>query len=82
MVPLFQNNIILNIDSITLQELWRNTRNQIIYHSYKDDFHLVYSQTNKTQICFFLNKKIEQSSWTFKIDSPDIISLYIKLPER
>ncbi len=82
MVPLFQNNNILNIDIIALQEPWRNTRDQTTYHPRKDAFHLVYPESDKTRVCFFVNKKIEQSIWTFTVHSPDVISLHIKLPER
>ncbi len=82
MVTLFQNNNILNIDIIALQEPWRNTRDQTTYHPRKNAFHLVYPESDKTRVCFFVNKRIEQSSWTFTVHSPDIISLHIKPPER
>ncbi len=82
MVPLFQNNNILNINIIALQEPWRNTRDQTKYHARKDAFHLVYPESDKTRVCFFVNKGMEQSSWTFTVHSPDLISLHIKLPER
>ncbi len=82
MVPLFQNNNILNIDIIALQEPWRNTRDQTKYHPCKNAFHLIYSENDKTRVYFFVNKRIEQSSWTFTVHSPDVISLHIKLPER
>lgn len=81
-VPLFQNNNILKIGIIVLQESWRNIRDQTTYHPRKDAFYLVYPESDKTRICFFVNKRIEQSSWTFTVHSPDVISLHIKLSER
>lgn len=38
MIPLFQNENILDIDIIALQEPWRNTRDQTTYHPRKDAF--------------------------------------------
>ncbi len=82
MIPLFQNDEILDIDIIALQEPWRNTRDQTIYHPRKDSFHLLYSENDKIRVCFFINKKINQSTWTYTIDRPDIISLHLNLPDR
>ena len=61
MIPLFQNDNILDIDIIALQEPWRNTRDQTTYHPRKDAFHLIYPESNKARVCFFINKKIEKS---------------------
>ena len=82
MVPLFQNESILNIDIIALQEPWRNTRDQTTYHPRKDAFHLIYPESDKARVCFFVNKRIEQSTWTYTVDSPDVISLHIKFLDR
>ncbi len=59
MIPLFQNDNILDIDIITLQEPWRNTRDQTTYHPRKESFHLLYPKNNKARVCFFVNKKID-----------------------
>ena len=82
MIPLFQNDKILNIDIIAIQEPWRNTRDQTTYHPRKDSFHLLYSENDKTRVCFFINKKIDQSTWTYTMDGPNIISLHLNLPDR
>ncbi len=82
MILLFQNDEILNIDIIAIQEPWRNTRDQTIYHPRKNSFHLLYSENDKTRVCFFINKKIDQSNWTYTMDGPDIISLHLNLPDR
>ena len=82
MIPLFENDKILNIDIIALQEQWRNTRDQTIYHARKYFFHLLYSENDKTRVCFFINKRIDQSTWTYTTNGPDIISLHLNLPDR
>ena len=81
-VPLFQNESIPNIDIIALQEPWRNTRDQTIYYPQKDAFHLIYPESDKARVYFFVNKKIEQSTWIYTMNSPDVISLYIKFLDR
>ena len=82
MIPLFQNDNILNIDIIAIQEPWRNTRDITIYHPRKNAFHLLYPETNKARVCYFINKKIDQSTWTYTIDGPDVMSLHLSLPDR
>ncbi len=82
MIPLFQNNDILDIDIIARQEPWRNTRHHTRYHLQKNPFHLLYSENDKTRVCFFINKKIDQSTWTHTTDRPDIISLHLNLLDR
>ena len=82
MIPLFQNDNILDIDIIALQEPWRNTRDQTTYHPRKESFHLLYPESNRARVCLFINKKIDQSTWTYTTDGPDIISLHLNLPDR
>lgn len=82
MVLLFQNESILNIDIIALQKPWKNTRDQTTYHSQKDVFHLIYPKSDKAQVCFFINKRIEQFTWTYTVDSLDVISLHIKFLDK
>ena len=82
MIPLFQNDKILDIDIIALQEPLRSTRDQTKYHPRKDSFHLLYSENDKTRVCIFINKKIDQSTWTYTTDGPDTISLHLNLPDR
>ncbi len=82
MIPLFQNDKILDIDIIALQEPLRSTRDQTKYHPRKDSFHLLYSENDKTRVCIFINKKIDQSTWTYTTDGPDTISLHLNLPDE
>ena len=82
MVPLFKNDNILNINTTALQEPWKNTWDQTTYHLRKDAYYLVYFESDKTQVCFFVYKRIKQSSWAFTVHSPDIINLYIKFFEK
>ena len=82
MIPLFSNDEILDIDIIALQAPGRNTGDQTIYHPRKDSFHLLYSENDKTRVCFFINKRIDQSTRTYTKDRPDIISLFLNLPDK
>ncbi len=82
MILLFQNDEILDLDIIALKEPWRNTRDQTKYHPQKNSFHLLYSENDKARVCFFINKKIDQSTWTYTADGPDIISLHLNVPDR
>ncbi len=82
MIPLFQNENIVDIDIGALQEPWRNTRDKKTYHSQKDSFHLPYPKSNKAKGCFLVNKKIDQSTWSYTKDGPDVISVHLNLPDR
>ncbi len=82
MISLFQNDNILDIDIIVLKEPWRNKRDQTIYHPRKDSFHLLYPESNKARVCLFVNKKIDQSTWSYTTDGSDVISLHLNLPDR
>ena len=50
--------------------------------STKDAFHLIYPENDKARVYFFVNKRIEQSIWTYTVDSPDVISPHIKFLDR
>lgn len=82
MIPLFQNNNILNIYIIVIQESWKNIRDIINCHPQKNTFLLFYPKTNKVKLCYFINKKIDQSIQTYTIDGSDIMSLYFSLLDR
>lgn len=82
MITLVQNNKIFNIDIIAFQEPWKNTRNQIKYYSQKNSFYLLYLKCNKIKVCFFINKKIDQSTWTHITNRTRVISLYLNLLNR
>ena len=62
MIPLFQNDNILNIDIIAIQEPWKNTCDITTYHPQKNTFHLFHPKTNKARVCYFINKKIDQTT--------------------
>lgn len=82
MIPLFLNDMIFSIDIIAIMEPWRNTHNITTYHSEKNTFHFFYFKTNKARVCYFIDKKIDQTSWTYTTDGPDVMSLHFNLPDR
>ena len=59
-----------------------NTRDITTYHPQKDTFHLFYPETNKARVCYFINKKIHQTTWTYTTDGPNFMSLHFNLPDR
>lgn len=79
---LFQNDNILNINIIAIQEPWENIRDIRTYHLQNDIFYLLYSKINKARICYFINKKIGQFTWTYIINGLDIVNLYFSLLDR
>lgn len=81
-VLLFENKSILIINIIALQKPWKNIQKQTIYHPQKAAFYLLYPKNDKAQVCFFINKKIKQAIRIYIIDLLNIISLYIKFPNR
>lgn len=62
MISLFQNDNILCIDIIAIQKSWNNICDITTYHFQKDTFHLLYPETNKARLYYFINKKIDQTS--------------------
>lgn len=62
MILLFQNDNILDNDIIVLQKPWKNIWDPTTYHPQKDALHFIYHQSNKARVCFFINKKIEQTT--------------------
>ena len=58
MIPLFQNNNILDIDIIAFQKPWKNTRDQTIYHPQKDSFHLFNPKAIKQEYASLLTKRL------------------------
>lgn len=62
MISLFQNDNIFSTNIIAILEQWKNTGNITIYQPQKDTFHLFYPKTNKARVCFFINKKIDQTT--------------------
>lgn len=56
MIPLFQNNNILDINVIALQKPWKNIQDQTTYHPYKNAFYFLCPKATWQKS---INKKIE-----------------------
>lgn len=79
MIPLFQNDNILDINIIAIQKLQRNTQKQTTYHLQKNLFHLIYFYNNKIKVCFFISKKIDYFIQTYILNGPNFITLHLNL---
>lgn len=78
MVPFFADELILlKIDIIAIQELLRYTFQNTNHHPQKNLFELVYLDHPKTQVCFFIGKKLQLGSWSALFHSPDLVIIYL-----
>jgi ribonuclease HI len=80
LVSLFQNPRILEYDILAIQEPWRNPFIATSYHPLKAHFQLTYLEDTATRVCFYINKRIDPSSWNVTHISKDIIALAITNP--
>lgn len=80
LASLFQDRWITDFDLISVQEPWRNPYVATTYHPLKAHFHLTYLEDKETRVCFYINRRIDPSTWTVSFVSKDIISLEITHP--
>ncbi len=70
---------------IAIQEPWINPFSSITHHPIRDRFELLYPEANLTgepeaaaRVCFFVNKKIAATEWTFTQHSLNLVTLHLK----
>ena len=69
-----------DFDIIAIQEPWKNPYTATTHHPAKDRFHLCYptgDTEGSARVCFFVNKKIDQTRWRFEERTRDICSIVI-----
>ena len=79
---LLRDPAIYDFDIIAIQEPWRNPYSATTHHPAKDRFHLCYPTGDAeglAQVCFFVNKKLDQTKWRFKERTRDICSVIINI---
>lgn len=80
MASLLRDPGIDDFDIIAIQEPWRNPYTATTHHPAKDRFHLCYP-TGHTEgaarVCFFVNKKIDQTRWRFEERTRDTCSIIV-----
>lgn len=64
LASLFRDPRTADLDLLAIQESWRNPFLATSYHPLKDTFHLAYPDNDETWVCFYINQRIDPSSWT------------------
>jgi len=77
---LFQDPRILKYDVLAIQEPWRNPFIATTYHPLKEHFQLTYLDNDTTRVCFYINTRIDPSTWSAQHITGDITSLEITNP--
>lgn len=77
LASLFRNPRVLEYDILAIQEPWRNTFINTTYHPLKTHFQLTYLDDVDTRTCFYINKRIDPSTWSVLYISKDITRLTI-----
>jgi hypothetical protein len=80
MADLFQDPRVLRYDVLAVQEPWRNPYITTSYHPLKEHFQLTYLEDVATRVCFYINKRIDPSTWSVSYITKDIIVLEITSP--
>ena len=78
MAPLLCSDVGNMVDIIAIQEPWKNPHHLSTYNPHDSSFHLAFALTEHTQVCFFINKRIDLDTW--EIDdhnNPNIATLTI-----
>ena len=80
MASLLKDKRTLKYDILAIQEPWKNPFENTTFHPAKDSFHLVYNtRTERTRVCFFVNKRLETSRWSVAEHSADLITLKLQI---
>ena len=73
------------IYDFAIQEPWTNPYSATTHHPAKDRFHLCYPTGDTggpARVCFFINKRMEQTKWRFEEQTRDICSVVVELSAR
>ena len=77
LASLFRDPRTADCDIIAVQEPWRNPFIATSYHPLKDTFHLAYPDNEETRVCFYVNQRIDPSTWKISRSAKDMIILEI-----
>jgi len=80
LASLFQDRWISEFEVLAIQEPWRNPRIATSYHPLKTHFQLAYLNDESTRVCFYVNKRIDASTWNVSFITKDIVVLEIIHP--
>jgi exonuclease III len=82
MASLLRDPGIDDFDIIAIQEPWKNPYMATTHHPAKDRFRLCYptgDAEGQARVCFFINKRIDQTKWRFEERTRDICSIAINI---
>ena len=79
MIPLLADPRVQEYDVIAIQEPWRNPNMPTTLSSHQSGFHLLYRPGGDTRVCFYINDKINPSSWEVSYPSRDMCSLALSV---
>jgi ribonuclease HI len=74
---LFQDQRVTEYDILAIQEPWRNPFINTTYNPLKEHFQLTYLDDAATRTCFYVNKRIDPSTWNITFNTKDITTLAI-----
>lgn len=86
MITFFADFKIQEYNIIAIQKPWQNPTVTIILSSYQSNFHLFYKLDGNTQVCFYINNKIDFGSWEVSYSSSDMcclaLTVYAKIKPK
>lgn len=80
LASLFNDPRVLEYDVLAIQEPWRNPFIATSYHPLKTHFQLIYLDDAATRVCFYINKRIDPSTWSVSHISKDLSHLALSEP--
>ena len=81
MATLLRDPKVMDYDILAVQEPWRNPFMSTTHHPAKAQFHLCYPaaiEGRPARVCFFVNKRLDNTKWQFKSHTGDACSLQIQ----
>jgi ribonuclease HI len=75
LASLFRDPKVLEYGILAIQEPWRNPFIATSYHPLKKHYQLTYMEDDNTRVCFYINKRIDPSTWRVSFISTDIVAL-------
>jgi Endonuclease-reverse transcriptase len=78
LIPLLQDTNVQNFDVLAIQEPWMNPFMNTSYNPSTTTFHLSYPPKPLARVCFYVNKRIDPSSWAVTTHNEDLQTLTIR----
>jgi hypothetical protein len=80
MAPLLADPRVSQFSLLAIQEPFHNSFNNSTHNPSYTSFHLFHPCVENSQVCFFINKSVNPSSWSGNFLSPDYGYLRLKSP--